>query len=261
MGIPWGIMVWTVSSPEKLLFHSPGPEGGVQVVERQDRREMRFGNRVVQSAYAPGDPDHLLLQYTQAMMLGFVLAPQAHHVLHIGLGGGSLARFIHRHFPQVQQVAVDINAQAIQAAFEFFDLPRSPRLQVVHGEGRAFLAQARQQFDLIFLDAFLAEGAPVDEEEGAFWVLLAERLAPGGWLVNNAWTSDRSRLEARMAQLKRMFGVRFVTKAGSASKVMLFASQVALAPSRAQMMEQAVLLSDSLPLDLNPWLARLKVWG
>lgn len=65
------------------------------------------------------EPADLVLSYSRAMM-GFLLwndAPQ--HILQIGLGGGSFARFIDEYLPDAVSVAVDINPQVIAVARAF----------------------------------------------------------------------------------------------------------------------------------------------
>ena len=116
------------SLPEKLLFVKEYNGVPVQVWEKLDRREMRFGNLIVQSAYSTLQPDCLLLRYTRQMLAAIALVPQLENVLHIGLGGGSVANFLFHHFPKIQQTAIEINPLVIDAAYEHFGLAKDFRL-------------------------------------------------------------------------------------------------------------------------------------
>ena len=73
---------------ERRLYESRSRWGVVQVYEKRDRRELRFGNNVVQSAQSLAAPHTLLFEYIRAMMSGLLVCPNARHMLHLGLGAG-----------------------------------------------------------------------------------------------------------------------------------------------------------------------------
>ena len=79
---------------------------------------LHFAGNEIQSQMWKHAPDALALEYTQTMM-GFMLfnvAPQ--HIAMVGLGGGSLAKFCHRHLPGSNIVVVEINAQVAEVVQE-----------------------------------------------------------------------------------------------------------------------------------------------
>ena len=94
---------------EKTLYDKEVGGLSIQVVERGSHLELRFGNHIVQSARSLHAPDVLVLDYTRAMMAGLLFAPRPERVLHFGLGGGSLAGFLHNHLPFLRQQVVEIN--------------------------------------------------------------------------------------------------------------------------------------------------------
>ncbi|MDP6215610.1 MAG: hypothetical protein QF649_00195, partial [SAR324 cluster bacterium] len=57
----------------------------VQVWEKDDRRELRFGNHIMQSVILKKHPDKLVLPYSRFMLLGLLFCPAPKSVLHIGL--------------------------------------------------------------------------------------------------------------------------------------------------------------------------------
>ena len=76
------------------------------------------------------------LAYTRAMMGGLMFMPRARDFLMIGLGGGSLAKFIHRRLPRARVTAVEINAQVLIAARTMFGVPRDgKRFTALLGDG------------------------------------------------------------------------------------------------------------------------------
>ncbi|MEZ7974547.1 MAG: hypothetical protein QMC48_05945, partial [SAR324 cluster bacterium] len=50
---------------ERLIWESEDSGVTVQVWEKEDRRELRFGNHIMQSVYSKIRPDHLVLPYSR----------------------------------------------------------------------------------------------------------------------------------------------------------------------------------------------------
>jgi hypothetical protein len=95
----------------------------VQISENDGIRFLHLGGTAVQSAMRLSAPHQLELEYTRSMMgfLLFKLHPR--DIALIGLGGGSLAKFIHRHLPASRIAAVEIHPQVISAARNWFWCP------------------------------------------------------------------------------------------------------------------------------------------
>ena len=73
-------------------------------------------------------------------------------VLILGLGGGALPSFIHHNYPEATIQVVDIDAQVIKIAKEFFRLDSS--IQTVEIDGLAFVEDAvgKSTYDYIMID-------------------------------------------------------------------------------------------------------------
>ena len=89
-----------------------GSLGQPFILEREDSRVLFFTADAVQSAMSTGDPNELLCTYTRKMMSFLLLVPEPRHVLMIGLGVGSIAKFSHRHLTRTRFTAVEIDAEA-----------------------------------------------------------------------------------------------------------------------------------------------------
>ena len=83
-------------------------------------RALHFSLSEIQSRMRMDDPDGLDLAYTQRMM-GFLLwQPRPASIALIGLGGGSLVKFCHRHLPDsTLQVAENTRS----SGYSVVDLP------------------------------------------------------------------------------------------------------------------------------------------
>jgi spermidine synthase len=248
-------------APERRLFESRRGNSVVQVFEKGDRRELRFGNAIVQSAVALGAPDALLLEYTRAMLAGMLFFPQPEAVLHLGLGAGALPGFIHRHWPTVRQKTVEINPDVIESSYKYFDLPVSRRLAVTEADARDFLSECRDSFDLMFVDAFVAEGAAEGSEDPHFLAMQHHRLTPRGWAVHNAWGSDRERLGRLSARLAMLYPCMYAISVRSHSNVILICGSVPEPPPLALLSNRAASLARAVPFDFARWIPRLRPLG
>jgi spermidine synthase len=243
---------------EKFVYEKVVDGVQIQVIDREDQRELRFGNHITQSARSLVSPDVLLLDYTRAMMAGLLFVPKPATVLHFGLGGGTLPDCLHRHLPEVQQRVVELNPGVVEVAYRYFDLPVSPRLEVINQDGADFLREDTGRYALIFLDAFHANGAAPHMNTATIYRLLRERLERGGWLVLNAWGSQREILMQVRQDLRSTFTQLHFLSVRSDSNVIFLAGEQASGPSLAQLKRRAQWLSQQFPLDFAGLLARLR---
>ncbi|MBE0582205.1 MAG: hypothetical protein IH612_00425, partial [Desulfofustis sp.] len=71
----------------------------VEVIDRGDERFLIFAGNIVQSSMSISKPERLTLSYTRYMMAALLAGTCPEKVLIVGLGAGSLLRFINYHFP------------------------------------------------------------------------------------------------------------------------------------------------------------------
>lgn len=163
----------------------------VEISEQDGVRYLHLGNDTVQSAMRITKPNQLELRYTQAMM-GFLLfteMPPA-NALVIGLGGGSLVKFLFHQFAEINITAVEINAKVIQAAQQFFYLPDDvERLNLVLADAAEFITTSTH-YDCILLDGFDAGFQVQNLASENFYRDCKHALSPTGVLSVNLWASD-----------------------------------------------------------------------
>lgn len=130
-------------------------ESGIQVSEQSGIRTLHLGSSSVQSAMRLTAPNDLELVYTRCMMAFLPFYPQPRNILMIGLGGGSQAKFVYSRLPQAKTTVIEINAQVVAAARDYFLLPPdNERLQVIIAEGAAFVAAHPATADVLVVDGF-----------------------------------------------------------------------------------------------------------
>lgn len=170
---------------------------------------MHLGDDAIQSRMRLDRPDELSLAYTRAMMGALLFAPRARDFLMIGLGGGSLARFIHRRLPRARTTAVEINSQVVIAARTMFGLPKEgPRFNTVLGDGsRVVRTLPEAGFDVVLLDAYCGGRQVPSITRRVFYKRVRNTLRPRGVLVVNC-IADQPELRGYLDNLCRAFDGR-----------------------------------------------------
>jgi spermidine synthase len=186
----------------RALRNSRSPE--LVVSERGGVRALHIGGVAVQSAMRLDDPYALALDYTRCMMAFLLFHPEPREALMIGLGGGSLAKFLHRELRTLRVRIVEIDARVIDAARAHFHLPpNDARLAVELGCGAEALAP--ECCDLLVVDGFVDEVLPESLASTAFFDAAWMGLAEPGVLVMNLMDSD-PQFDQTLQHLERSFG-------------------------------------------------------
>jgi spermidine synthase len=196
----------------ELIHASRDEHGPIEVVEDGRVRSLHFGSRSRQSALFLDRPEALVLAYTQSMMASLLLHSAPRRVLLVGLGGGSLARFLLHHYPDCHIDAVELRPRVVELAHGYFRLPEDDaRLTIIPGEGRQFLTHAalrHSDYDLILVDAFHGTGMAEEVAEADFFAAARGRLADEGALAVNLWQQPAQRLRRTLTGLRDAFAGR-----------------------------------------------------
>ena len=175
------------------------------VREELDSRSMQFSESAIQSRMHLRQPDALALEYTRTMMGFLLFKPAPAEIAMVGLGGGSLARFCHRHLPHTRMTVVEINPHVIELRERFEVPPDGPRFKVLLDDGARFVANTLERFDVLMIDAFDAERMPEALGTRRFYDDCADVLAPDGLLVANLHAAH-PHLPVYLDRLRAAFG-------------------------------------------------------
>ena len=190
----------------RVLFHAEDEHGPIDVVDEEDGRllSLQFGSTARQSTMLVDRPDELTLEYTRCLMSALVLRETPpRRALLLGLGGGSLVKFLLRHLPGCRVEVVELRRRIVEVAQRFFALPRShDRLRIHVTEGRRFLLdRTGEPFDLVLLDLHTGQGmAPVVREDD-FLPACRRATADGGVFSANLWYGYDRALEGHVQGL------------------------------------------------------------
>ena len=139
---------------------------------------LHLATDTIQSAMNIDNPAELVLAYSRAMVAFCLFNDTPQHITHIGLGGGSIVRWINAHFPESHQMAVEINPAVIHIARMMFELPLEDEFfQIVEADGVEIIAAMENSTDVILVD---------------------------GIFVINLWSADR-RYSRFVEQIKNAF--------------------------------------------------------
>lgn len=180
----------------------------VEVSEKKGVRYLHLGSDTVQSAMRLARPNHLELSYTRCMMAFLLFVPPPANAVLIGLGGGSLAKFVYHRMPQTRITVAEINPGVAAAAREFFQLPIDPqRLEVKIEDGMEYVVNRASPTDLLLVDGYgTDEGAPELSTTG-FYEACAGALSGTGALVTNLFRREKG-LTAHLRRLRGIFAGR-----------------------------------------------------
>ena len=229
------------------------------IVDAHGERRLQFSDDALQSKMRLDDPQALIAPYTRQMLSCLLFDPDPAHVLLIGLGGGSQAKFCYRYLPRARITAVEIDARVI-ALRERFEVPADDaRFRVVHDEGARYLAHTEEPVDAILVDAFDAEGVSPALASPAFFRDVARVLTPAGVLVMNLH-GDPQRFGDHLQHARAAFDTRaFIARVTANDNLLLYAlGPHAPAPTEPHLFLRARYLQSKMPLHFRHYLEQLQ---
>lgn len=235
----------------------------IEISEAAGVRSLHFGSDWVQGAMRVARPFALELEYTREMMAALLLRPHGdwpRRALLIGLGAGSLAKFLWRYRPQAKLFVVEINPAVIPAARQYFKLPDDPaRLRIEIGDGAQYMVRSGPAFDLILVDGFDADARPGQLDTPAFYLNCKARLSDEGILSTNL-LSRRKDYRVSLERIDAAFDGRALSfpSCGSGNAVAFAATGEAVKMTAAELKTAALALKKDTGLNLLPTLVRLE---
>lgn len=238
----------------------------IEISEEAGVRYLHFGSSWVQGAMRLRKPEALELEYTREMLLcllwhDWVSWPR--NILLIGLGAGSLVKYLYRHLPRATLQVIEIDRRIPAFAAAHFGLPEEPaRLRIAIGEGSAYVRDTPARFDLILVDGFDHRARAGALDTRAFYRQCRARLGPGGVMATNLFGNVRG-FDRSLRRVVAAFAGRVVVlPPGEMGNVIVFGLEAADTEiTLADLRERARLLHDESGLNLRPALRRMDATG
>jgi len=148
------------------------------------------------------------------------------HALMLGLGTGTCPALLQAALPGSTCTGVELDSKIVSVARKYFALSPAD-CQVVVGDGRSYIQQHSQKYDLIMVDAYQDVSVPFYMASKEFYTLAASRLAPGGVLVANVNMGTRNNsavVDALAATMSSVCGPVYAYNPPNTSNTLLYAA-------------------------------------
>ncbi len=175
-----------VTAEGQVVHQEQTPYQELEVVDRGEIRTLYLGGQR-HSAMDRQAPTRHVFEYTRYFHLPYLMAEDPEtidRVLFVGGGGFTGPRRFAEEYNATIDV-VEIDPQVIQTAKQYFELAESEQLNVYNEDGRRFLADTEQQYDLIVLDAYRKDKVPFQLTTVEFMQLINDRLTADGMVFAN----------------------------------------------------------------------------
>jgi spermidine synthase len=181
--MPEGMIVAEVPSQYQKITIFDTPAGFRQMIfdAKWD------GWDAIQSEMNKTDPLELTMAYSRHMVASLALVEKPKRILIVGLGGACLQRYLYKNLPETRIDTAELDPQVLTVATKYFNLKEDARQVVTIGDGRKFIEQSKDKYDVIMLDAFSATSIPYMLSTKEFLEATKARLADGGVVAANLW--------------------------------------------------------------------------
>ncbi|SDG35962.1 spermidine synthase [Duganella sp. OV458] len=214
-----------------------------------NKRLLEFQPGMVQSEMLLSRPDALVLSYVRAMMCFVLFHPAPEHIVMVGLGGGSLAKFCYRYLPHARITVLELDPQVI-ALREQFAIPRdNDRFRVIQADAVDYMHQLEHSADVLLVDGFDADGLPPPLGSASFYADCRRALRPGGVMVANIFSYD-PHYAAMLRRLRKAFEGRICWFTGIAGNNRILFAVKSGGHSPALAMQRKVARTGGLALPL-----------
>ncbi|QPF88285.1 fused MFS/spermidine synthase [Bradyrhizobium genosp. L] len=183
-----GIGAVSAQQKETLLESRESLYNNIYVYQRAPYMIMTFGHNkqlYTESVFDTGDDRILPIPYTRFMTTALMYAKDVHSILEIGFGGGRVAWYLHRCLPDVRVTSVELDPAVLELARKYFGIKDEPNFDLEAKDGRLFLSQSKDRYDVILIDAYRGPFVPFHLMTREFYQIVKDHLAEGGVVVQN----------------------------------------------------------------------------
>jgi spermidine synthase len=178
-----GMALTTPNKISELLAQKETRYSTISVIGRENVRIMLINNENSSAVYTDGAG--LVFDYLGFYDLAFHFKPEAKSVLCIGGAGYAYPTYYISKYPDCTMDVVEIDAGVTAMAREYFGLVSSPRLKIIHQDGRVFLNENTKKYDAVLGDAFHSYSPPAQLVTVEATRLAYDSLNDGGSYIIN----------------------------------------------------------------------------
>ena len=171
-----------------VLFDRISAYHHIQVYDENATRTLSF-NGSWETKMSLTNPLAGHFEYTEHFQMPWLWNHDIKRVLMEGLGGGSTQRAYQHYYTNVMVDTVEIDPVVVEVAKKYFAVAETPKLTIHTNDGRIFLRQTTNVYDLILMDAYsttrYGSSLPRQLVTKEFFTLASRHLSTNGILAYN----------------------------------------------------------------------------
>ncbi len=192
-----------------VVHESHDDEGIIEIVDAKGVRALHFGSNSRQSTMLLEDPNLLHSLYARAMMGLLLFNDKPEDILMIGLGGGTLTKYLLHQFNDCKIKVVEYRNSVLKIARSHFELPIDPRLKIKIGCGGEYISTQSKineaLHDVIMIDAFDHESMSTEVSSESFFDGCRILMKSDGLLAINLWGTNKDLFQQVAWNMGRVF--------------------------------------------------------
>jgi precorrin-6B methylase 2 len=221
---------------------------GFDIREYDSLRWIRSPDGTIQSVMLLQEPAYPVFSYIQALLCSLLFKPQPRTLLNLGLGSGSIERFVLSQLSTIRVVSVEIESGIIEIAKKYFHVPSSHT--VIQLSAHNFLKNNQDHFDILISDVVTGKGVASSQLSPGFILHAARALNQDGVFVTNLIPRSESEVVEVLILIRKVFPWVLIYDVPDADNIILFCT-VSPSPSAASLAARAIQLYQSTGLDLS----------
>ena len=235
--------------PAKKVTTQAVNPAGYEIYEYDGLRWIRFADGSIQSVMLLDEPAYPLLSYIQGLICSLLFSRRPNKLLNLGLGSGSIERFILSQFAEMELVSVEIDAQLIELTKQHFHIPSNHR--VIQMPAQHYLEVNQENFDILVSDVYPSQESANSYLSADFIMHAARGLNKQGVFAVNLLPSSKSEVVEVLVRMRKTFPWILIYDVPDMQNMILFCT-LSPSPSLATLTQRATHLRNSTGLDLAP---------
>ncbi|MEC7840062.1 MAG: hypothetical protein VX777_08490 [Chlamydiota bacterium] len=189
---------------ERILYETNFQGMHLEVIQNGDEISLQSDRSIIHSRKSLNHPEKIIQPYQQQMIavLSMIDKPPE-KILHLGLGGGCIASYLHQLQP-VHQDVIEVSEEIVEISHKYFHLPKSEWINIYIQDASNLQCIHGKKYDFIFLDLCDSNGPIHYFQEEPYLRMLKNHLTQKGWVVANSWSEEHA-LRRELKTWKKLF--------------------------------------------------------
>lgn len=234
---------------ENILYRKKSRHNDITVAEKGEFVTLYSPEGIIQSEINSKHPQKPHLEFNRYLLFSLVFCPKPSAILVLGLGGGVVPRVLSIIYPEANVDVVEIDAEMLKVAEDYFGFCTSSRLRVHLEDASIFIRRTLQAYDLVIVDTYCGLDLPQSVDNPFFFKNCGKLLSERGILTVNLVPLDESFMEKRLDWIKQSLGVVCLIRGLTRLNEVVYAGRKPV--EKSDLLKNAVFLKKILPFNLK----------